>query len=212
MAQFSCRMERVNVLETVKELIMQYGYVALYGLLAVGIVGVPVPDEILMTFVGYLTSIGWFRFGISLCVSFFGAMTGMVVSYTLGRKVGKPFLWRYGEWIKLTPARLSKAESWFRKYGMWTVSFGYFVPGVRHFTCYLAGVSSVGLGRYLLYAGSGALIWCTAFITLGRFIGQSIDTIMPLVHKYMGLGALAVSAVIVCAAYVAIRLRKRMAE
>lgn len=198
------------MLEAVKDLIIEYGYAALYGLLAAGIVGLPVPDEILMTFVGYLTSIGWFRFDCALFVSFCGAMSGMLVSYMLGRKVGKPFLWRYGKWIKLTPARLAKAESWFRKYGLWTVGFGYFVPGVRHFTCYLAGLSGVNMWRYLLYAGTGALVWCTTFITLGHFIGESIDTVMPLVHQYVGIAVLALSVVAVCAAFIVIRFRKRM--
>lgn len=198
------------MLEAVKELILQYGYAALYGLLAVGIIGLPVPDEILMTFVGYLTGVGWFHFGIALVVSFAGAMTGMIVSYSLGRKVGKPFLWRYGKWVKLTPLRLSRAETWFHKYGLWTVCFGYFVPGVRHFTCYLAGVSSVKLWRYLLFAGSGAFIWCATFLSLGHFIGNSMDTIMPLVHRYMAIAACLLVLVVAGGTFVAVRCRKRV--
>ncbi|MDB5054889.1 MAG: rane phosphatase-like protein [Bacilli bacterium] len=178
--------------ETLQHFILHYGYSALFILLAAGIVGLPVPDEILMTFVGYLTSIALFNFWLALFISFAGAMSGMIVSYTLGKKVGKPVLFRYGKWVKLTPARLNRAEIWFQKYGLWTVCFGYFVPGVRHFTCYWAGVSGVKFWRYLLFAGSGALIWCATFITLGHFLGNSMEHVIHLMHKYLGYGFTAI--------------------
>lgn len=211
-ASYISELESGKVLELLKEWIMQYGYAALYGLLAVGIIGLPVPDEILMTFVGYLVSISWFSFTASVAVCFAGSMTGMLLSYFLGKKVGKPFLWKYGKWIKLTPGRLSKAEDWFQKFGLWTVSFGYFVPGVRHFTCYLAGISGVRLWRYLLYAGSGAMLWVLTFITLGKFIGQNFETIMPMVHRYVGFGIGGAAVVASAAAFLIIRNRKKSAR
>lgn len=44
-------------MDIIKDLISNYGYFAIYGLLAIGIIGLPVPDEFMMTFVGYLSSI-----------------------------------------------------------------------------------------------------------------------------------------------------------
>ncbi|MCS7460105.1 DedA family protein [Paenibacillus doosanensis] len=191
-------------------LIEHYGYIALFGLLAVGIVGLPVPDEILMTTVGSLTSHGGpLSFCKSLFVSYAGTMTGMLVSYYLGKTVGKPFLYRYGKWVKLTPQRLDLAEGWFKKYGLWTVAFGYYVPGVRHFTCYLAGVSAVSLWRYLLYAGTGAFIWCASFLTLGHFIGVNAPLIMHLVHRYMGISAAVLVVAVAVGLFIYWRYRKR---
>lgn len=203
-------LERV-ILEHLLQLIEQYGYIALYGLLALGIVGIPVPDEILMTTVGTLT-IGddpLLSFLPSLLVSFSGAMTGMIVSYALGKKVGKPFLYRYGKWVKLTPERLAVSERWFSKYGLWAVAFGYYIPGIRHFTCYLSGVSNVNFWRYLLYAGSGALVWCTSFLTLGHVIGRNAPRILHGMQHYFGVTAVVV-VVLAVAGYLAYRkFRKR---
>ncbi|MCM3337785.1 hypothetical protein M3650_03825 [Paenibacillus sp. MER TA 81-3] len=70
-------------MEWICEAISQYGYAALYLLLALGIVGLPVPDEILMTLVGYLPSIFVLQYIPSLMVCFAGTMTGMTVSYCL---------------------------------------------------------------------------------------------------------------------------------
>ena len=117
----------------------------------------------------------------------------MVVSYLIGHRVGKPFLYRYGKWFKLTPNRIERAEGWFKKYGLWTVFFGYFVPGVRHFTCYLSGVSGVKFYKYMFYAGTGALLWCTTFLTLGHFIGSNLEGLFHLIHTYMGISLLIIS-------------------
>ncbi|GGI44965.1 putative membrane protein YbfM [Paenibacillus marchantiophytorum] len=158
-----------------QDIIIQYGYIAIFFCLALGIIGLPVPDEILMTIVGYLSSMGLLLFPLSLAVSFFGAMTGMLCSYALGRKFGKPLLWKYGKWIKLTSKRLEKTETWFERYGPWAICIGYYIPGLRHLTCYLAGVSAMSPRKYLLYSGMGAMVWCAIFISIGYFLGASVD-------------------------------------
>ncbi|WP_144937258.1 DedA family protein [Paenibacillus sp. 32O-W] len=158
-------------MEFVQEMIAQYGYLALYCLLALGIIGLPIPDEVLMTFVGYLASMGILRYTAAVVVSLLGSMSGMILSYELGRKIGKPLVWKFGKWIWLTPKRLEKAEGWFNRYGKWAVSFGYFIPGIRHLTCYLSGVSGMKRTTYWLFAAIGAVVWCVLFITIGYFIG-----------------------------------------
>jgi membrane protein DedA with SNARE-associated domain len=206
-------LERVLVLENILLLIEDYGYIALFGLLAVGIVGIPVPDEILMTTVGSLTTNGGpLSFGKSLLFSFAGTMVGMMVSYYLGSTVGKPFLYRYGKWVKLTPQRLDTAEGWFKKYGLWTVVFGYYVPGIRHFTCYLAGVSGVSKLRYIMFAGIGALLWCLTFLTLGHFIGVNAPRIMDVIHHYMGISVAVIAVIAAIILFIYFRIRKRKAR
>lgn len=201
------------MLDDILLLIENYGYIALFGLLAAGIVGIPIPDEILMTTVGSLTTNGGpLTLGMSFLASFAGTMTGMIVSYTLGRTVGKPFLYRYGKWVKLTPSRLDVAEAWFKKYGMWTVVFGYYVPGIRHFTCYLAGVSVVSFWRYLMFAGTGAFLWCASFLALGHFIGQKAPVIMEIAREYLGVCAAVIIGLAVIGIYIYWRYRKRAAS
>lgn len=182
---------------------------ALFGLLALGIIGLPIPDETLMTFVGSLTAFGHLSFGSSVAVSFAGSMSGMLISYWIGRRVGKPFLDRFGKWFHLTPARLARAEKWFQKYGVWAIFFGYFVPGVRHLTCYLAGMSGMRFWRYLVFSGSGAIVWCFTFITLGRIIGRNWESVMDLVHLYLGRGLAVALAVILLALVLFLRFRKK---
>ncbi|MEK3798219.1 DedA family protein [Peribacillus sp. FSL H8-0477] len=158
-------------MDIAKDLIAQYGYFAIYGMLALGMIGLPVPDEILMTFVGYLTSTSVLNFKLAVLVSFLGAITGMMGSFFLGRKLGKPLLTNHGKWIKLTPARLAMAERWFERYGPWTIVIGYYIPGIRHLTCYFSGISGMRKRQYFLYAGVGSLSWCIVFNLIGYYIG-----------------------------------------
>lgn len=159
-------------MELARQLIADYGYFAIFALLALGIAGLPVPDEIMMTFVGYLTSIAVLDYKCALGVSFLGAITGTMLSYFIGRKVGRPLLESHGKWFRLTPARLAKAEEWFNRYGPWTIVVGYYIPGVRHLACYFSGISRMGKRQYMLYAGAGTLSWCLVFCTIGYYLGE----------------------------------------
>jgi membrane protein DedA with SNARE-associated domain len=161
----------------------QYGYIALFILLALGILGVPVPDETLIAAFGGMVAQGHFHFASALVVTFTGSMTGMMISYTIGRKVGKPLLDRYGKWVRLTPNRLKSAEAWFNRYGSWSIIFGYFVPGLRHLSAYMAGISKLPLGRYLIYAASGALVFCTTFLLIGHAVGYHWNKIAMIMER-----------------------------
>ncbi|MDY0395218.1 hypothetical protein RWE15_13315 [Virgibacillus halophilus] len=70
------------------DLISQYGYVAIYLLLTLGIVGLPVPDEVLMAYLGYVTSIGKLSYTLTVLSGIAGSVTGITISYILGIKLG----------------------------------------------------------------------------------------------------------------------------
>ncbi|WP_033541230.1 DedA family protein [Planococcus sp. CAU13] len=159
-------------METILPFLSDYGYAAIYMLLTLGIIGLPIPDEVLMTTVGYLTSIGTMKFSYALFFSFTGAMSGMILSYFIGKKAGRPFLERYGKWVGLKPSRIAKAEKWMNKYGPISIVIGYFIPGIRHITCYLSGISRMSFNKYIIYSSIGALIWCLIFIVTGRVLGH----------------------------------------
>lgn len=100
-------------MEFAREFIGQYGYFAIYGLLALGVIGMPIPDEVMMTFVGYLASISVLNYSVSIVVSFGGAFTGGLLSYTIGKKAGRPLVEKYGKWVGVNAKRLGRVESWF---------------------------------------------------------------------------------------------------
>lgn len=158
-------------MELVQQVIADYGYLAIFLMLLLGIIGVPIPDEIMMTVVGYFTNINVLNYELAILVSFAGALLGMLISYMIGKKAGRPFIDKYGKWVGLKEERMSKVSKWMEKYGPYSLIFGYFIPGVRHITCYFSGVSKMKFKTYILFAAIGAFLWCFTFITIGRGIG-----------------------------------------
>ena len=95
-------------LDMVLQWVSLYGPAALFVLLILGIVGLPVPDETLMVFCGALIGKGTLNPLATFSAAFAGSVCGITISYIIGRTAGKPFLDKFGPWMHLTPARLEQ--------------------------------------------------------------------------------------------------------
>jgi membrane protein DedA with SNARE-associated domain len=185
-----------------------HGYPAIFLLLMFGIVGLPVPDETILAFTGYLILTAKLRMTPAFLAALLGSMSGITLSYILGRTCGLALIHRYGRYIHLTEERVHKAHEWFERAGYWGLTFGYFVPGVRHFTAYAAGASELEPHLFAIFAYSGAFLWSATFITLGYFLGEQWEAASASVHRYVII-AVAILAVLVVAALLVRRFRAR---
>jgi len=189
--------------------ITHYGYLGIFSLLVFGIVGLPVPDEWLLTFSGYLVFKNTLVLIPTFLAAFLGSACGITVSYSLGRIFDTYVLEKYGWLFHVTPERLARVHSWFARRGRWTLLIGYFIPGVRHFTGYVAGVSQLSYASFALFAYSGAFCWAAVFITLGYVLGGEWNRVMESLHQTkVVVIAIAVIALIGYAAFVFFRDKK----
>jgi membrane protein DedA with SNARE-associated domain len=184
-------------IEIVLRWISTYGYEAIFFLLILGIVGLPVPDETLLTFTGYLVYKGQMTFEGALAAACLGSGCGITISYFLGRKLGLALLHRYGKYIHLTQERLDRVHAWFHRIGKWTLTFGYFIPGVRHFTAYVAGSAEVSYREFAAFAYPGSVLWSLTFISLGYYFGERWNSILELADHYIRQVSIAVAIVVV---------------
>jgi membrane protein DedA with SNARE-associated domain len=150
-------------------LLHNYGNIALFVLLAVGIFGLPIPDETILLIVGYLMAKQHLSIPNAGFAAISGSIFGITVSYCIGFFIGKNALVRYGRFIGITHAKLDRAHNWFERFGKWLLVVGYYIPGVRHFTGLVAGATYLHYWRFALFAYTGAIIWATTFMTLGYF-------------------------------------------
>lgn len=157
--------------------IHQYGYAGLAAILVLGIVGLPLPDETILTAVGYLIYRGHLAYVPSLVAGVLGGCVGITLSYVVGARVGRPLLLRLGRYVRLTEQRMERVEHFFAKYGSLSLIIGFFVPGVRHLTAIVAGVGGMTYRRFAIAAYTGVCLWVTAFITLGRFAGPQLEAL-----------------------------------
>src|SRR5215469_12678002 len=88
--------------ETLLHWVALHGYIGLFSLLVLGIVGLPVPDEWLLTLCGYFVFKGIFQFLPTVTSAFLGSTCGITVSYSLGRTLGPCLLLKYGRIFRIT--------------------------------------------------------------------------------------------------------------
>jgi membrane protein DedA with SNARE-associated domain len=193
-------------MEQIELWIAQYGYAAIFGLLVLGIVGLPVPDETLLTFSGYLVFQGHLKLPWAFGAALAGSLCGITLSYALGRTFGLGLIHRYGRYLRITEEHVEKAHAWFRRVGHWGLTFGYFVPGVRHLTAYAAGMSELEPRQFALFAYPGGCAWVACFMGLGYFLGERWEAVEQHIHHYL-LAATGV-AIIGLAAWLVWRKRR----
>lgn len=140
--------------------------------MALGIIGLPIPDETILTFAGYLVSQNKLHLLPTVISSFLGSICGISISFIIGKTIGLRFLHRYGSYFHITENRLHKTKTWFESYGEWLFLFGYFIPGVRHVTAIIAGSAETKYSKFALFAYSGGLIWVLTYITIGFTVGE----------------------------------------
>jgi membrane protein DedA with SNARE-associated domain len=165
-------MDMLPDMETFSLWLVQYGSFALFGLLALGIIALPVPEETLMVLAGILMFNEKLHITETIIAACAGSIFGITVSYALGKTVGNYFLHRYGKWVGIKERQIRLVHEWFEKYGKWTLLIGYFIPGVRHLTGFSAGTSTLEYHRFALFAYTGAVIWVSTFLSIGYFFGN----------------------------------------
>ncbi|HEX3681857.1 MAG TPA: DedA family protein [Bryobacteraceae bacterium] len=180
-------------MESLLSWLSQYGYAGLFGLLLLGIVGLPVPDETLLVFSGYLISTGRLQPLLAFFAGFAGSVCGISLSYTIGRTLGHRVVLRYGRYLHVTEARIDRVHRWFRRAGDWLLMIGYFIPGVRHFTALVAGMSELEYATFARFAYAGAAIWVATFLLVGYLVGEHWRDAMSLIHRYTAAFAAALA-------------------
>jgi len=186
-------------MDTVFHLISQYGHLAVFCLLVLGIVGLPVPDETLLTFSGYLIYRGQFHFLPTILSAFAGSICGITISFMIGRTGGLYLVHKYGPYVHFTQERLDRVHHWFERMGRWALFFGYFMPGIRHFTAIVAGSSELEPHVFAIYAYPGGLLWVITFVSLGYFLGEQWAHITDQVNGvllWVTLGVIAVGLLV----------------
>ncbi len=152
--------------------LLQYGCFALFFLLALGIIGLPIPEDTLMIFTGILIQKGVLPPVLAFISAFLGSLCGITVSYLIGRFAGDVVIKKYGGYIGLTEVRMAKMHWWFERFGKWVIFIGYFIAGLRHFSGLFAGFTDMEFKHFAKYAVLGALCWIGLLFSFGYFFGE----------------------------------------
>jgi len=159
-------------METFYAFVTSYGYLAIFVLLMVGVLGIPLPDEILVSFIGYLVFHEEMQFWPATLVVMAGGIVGVSVNYMIGRVCGDRLCtWlehRYPQKLK----NLGYVTTWMDRSGGAVLFLSYFLPGIRHWATVGAGVLRVSPAVAAPVVFPAVMIWSVAFIWLGYQVAQ----------------------------------------
>lgn len=183
-------------------LLTAYGYGAVFVLVALESLGVPLPGETILILAGIYAGTThnlsiWIVFLVAAC----GAVIGDNIGFWIGNKGGYRLLRRYGHYVRLDESKIKIGRYVFERQGGKVVFFGRFVSVLRTYAAFLAGVNRMPWRRFLVYNAAGGIIWAAAFSFSSYFAGNAFKRISTSVD--IGLGAAAL--VLIVAAVIVVR-------
>ncbi|MFD2168434.1 DedA family protein [Tumebacillus lipolyticus] len=161
----------------------QYGYLALFFALWLGIIGLPIPDESVVMAGGFVASTGLLHSVPAFLLTYLGVVSGLSLGYLIGRRAGAPILDKIGskpKWAK----HLASSQRLLRRYGPAALCVSYLLPVVRHIVPYLVGAGKMSFARYALYSYTSGLIWTSLYFALGYLFGGYAEAIASAVTTY----------------------------
>jgi membrane protein DedA with SNARE-associated domain len=161
-----------------QDLLHVYGLWAVFALIMLESMGVPLPGEAsLVAAALYAGSIHRIEITSVIMVATLAAIVGDNVGYLIGRTIGLPLIIKYGKYVRLDEARLRVGQYLFLKHGGKIVFFGRFVAFLRVFAALLAGVNRMPWSHFLLMNALGGLGWASLFGGGAYFFGERIKSI-----------------------------------
>jgi membrane protein DedA with SNARE-associated domain len=161
-----------------------WGYLAVFVLSFISSMGLPVGAEVAIIYGGVLASgqipnePHHLSLVLVILVAVLAEVLGSLAGYLIGYYGGRPLVDRVGKYVLLTHKDLDRAESWFDRRGEPFVLFGRFIPLLRSFVSFAAGLGEMAFGKFLVFTVIGCAIWCTALTSLGYSLGSSYSHVL----------------------------------
>jgi len=189
----------------VTKLLLDYGLVLLFVLVALESTGVPLPGETALIAASVLASQGHYSIVAVIVVATAGAIVGDNAGYWIGRKGGRALLRRIPYLRDYFARILPPAERFFERHGAKAVFFGRFVSILRVTAAWLAGISHMPWWRFLFWNAAGGVVWATAFGVVAYYSGRAAADAINHYGLYAGIGL----AVLIVIAVVGIHFWRR---
>ncbi len=178
------------MIHTLMHWIALHGYGVIFVVFALGIFGLPLPNDWLLAYLGFLAFQKKLLLLPAVSAAVGGALCGMTINYVLGRTFGLYIVHKFGRLLHVSAEQLDRFHAWFERSGRWGLLFGYFLPGVRHLTAFAAGTSRMSFTEFAAYGYSGGALWVCTFISLGYFLEDRWSHETKRIHHILEIGSL----------------------
>lgn len=149
-------------------------YVLLFAIIfcETGLVVTPfLPGDSLLFAIGAVCALGSLDVSVIIPTLMIAANCGDALNYFVGKKLGQRLVSNAKKQI-INPSSLARTHAFYEKHGGKTIVFARFVPIVRTFAPFVAGLGTMSFSRFAAYSVFGGAFWVTSFITLGYLFGN----------------------------------------
>ena len=182
---------------SLSDLVVHFGYGAVFILIFLESAGVPLPGETALVTASALAATTA-RLDISLIITTAAAaaILGDNLGFWVGHRYGFAFLRRYGRYVRLSEDRIMICQWLFRQYGGRVIFFGRFTAFLRTYAALLAGALNFPRGEFFLWNASGGIVWAAFFGLGGHMFGHAVKLVAGpvsaalLICAVVGIGAL----------------------
>lgn len=170
----------------------------------------PLPADVAMAVAGHRVATGQMHLHEAFLIGQVATLLGSSVLYWVGRRGGRPLLYRYGRLLRLTPDRISRAERLITRLGPLSVIIGRQIPGLRLAAPLASGVFRMPYWQFAPALVVGSSIYIALFLALGHFGGNAVVATLRL--GVVPLRLLVTSLLLAAAVFLLLRLTRRAAH
>ena len=167
----------LHVDKYLESFVQAYGmwvYALLFAVIFIetGVVVMPfLPGDSLLFVVGAMCGVGLMSYPLAVGLLLAAAILGNQCNYTIGHWVGpRVFQWEDSRWFNRKA--FDSAHNFYEKYGGITIIAARFMPFLRSFAPFVAGVAQMSRARFTFYDVTGGVLWVGGIITVGYFFGN----------------------------------------
>lgn len=157
------------------DLIDQLGLIGAAALIAIEVVILPIPSELILLLTGFNVSLDRFIYITAILATTAGSLIGALFLYWMGYAFSEERLeflvTKYGKFVGIKLTDLQKTAIWFERHGAQLVFFGRLIPLIRSLVSIPAGLTEMKLSKFILFTTLGSATWNTIWITVGFFLG-----------------------------------------
>lgn len=168
------------------ELIGHWGYPAIFLVVVLGNVGLPVPEETILVLAGYLVWRRQLRLPLVLAVGIVSAAAGDNLGYWIGRRYGQGIFERFGRWVLVTPQRLDSMRRFVAHHGSLGVFAARFIAGFRFLAGPVAGAAGLPFPRFFVANLLGAAAYVPLAVGAGYAVGYGLGDYVERLRHVVG--------------------------
>lgn len=190
----------------VVEFIQQHGYLALFLSFYVCLLGLPIPNEVLVMTGGLLAATEYFHPVLTFLIVYITVILNATILYVIGKLCGNRIICKL-EKVEKIDKNLVKASSLIHRYGSYAASICYLLPIVRHLIPFLMGTYRISYSIFARFSYISGFIWTLVLFLIGSFFSTKIDSI----GRYLNVVGVSI-LFLLCGMLVVVTIKKLLSQ